>query len=352
MSSPPSPSESTLTSLLTTYLLLLDTYTTQRAELSSKFSSGFLSLAHANRNAAGLLGAGRRFGVERYDEKMKAVRGVRVGVGVEREAGQEDLEQSRGFPTPDEKRIGEEENEGSEEDDDDTEEDEKTPTPEKQPDPAMRPETQTQTQEPSITHSSAPINPPTNLLQPHQDPQQPQEPVLTYEIIHLDNSLTTCTEKENQPLTTSPNIASNITSSKTTAEVSKQKPFNPLTQFHPLPPQALIQTQHHFLSSLPTMTSILNTISQLNSVEEEIWNVRRQLGLLSQEEIDSVGGKRSGIEQGIENNQDGRQKQDKDQDRPDTQRQSLPALPSPSTKQTLISRSRPAEPRSRVLKID
>ncbi|KAK5053729.1 hypothetical protein LTR84_001690 [Exophiala bonariae] len=59
-----------LDSLLESYLDLLDTYTTLRAQLSTDFSSGFLSLAQANRTST--LGPGRRYGEEGYDERMKA----------------------------------------------------------------------------------------------------------------------------------------------------------------------------------------------------------------------------------------------------------------------------------------
>lgn len=63
-----------LDDLLEQYLELLDQYTTLREELSKTFSSGFFSLAQAQR--ASTLGAGRRYGEECYDERMKAQRKV------------------------------------------------------------------------------------------------------------------------------------------------------------------------------------------------------------------------------------------------------------------------------------
>lgn len=63
-----------LDGLLEQYLELLDQYTTLREELSKTFSSGFFSLAQAQR--ASTLGAGRRYGEECYDERMKAQRKV------------------------------------------------------------------------------------------------------------------------------------------------------------------------------------------------------------------------------------------------------------------------------------
>jgi len=68
-----------LDELLEQYLELLDRYTTLREELSKTFSAGFFSLAQAQR--ASTLGAGRRYGEECYDERMKAQRRVVVGAG-------------------------------------------------------------------------------------------------------------------------------------------------------------------------------------------------------------------------------------------------------------------------------
>jgi coiled-coil domain-containing protein 115 len=62
--------------LLESYLTLLDTYTTLRANLSKEFSAGFFSLAQAQRSST--LGSGRRYGEDFYDERMKAGRGVSI----------------------------------------------------------------------------------------------------------------------------------------------------------------------------------------------------------------------------------------------------------------------------------
>ncbi|RMZ91270.1 hypothetical protein DV736_g1500, partial [Chaetothyriales sp. CBS 134916] len=66
--------ESQLDALLTEYLHLLDRYTLLRAQLSTHLASGFLALAHANRSAAHTLGAGRRYGEDAYDGRMRATR--------------------------------------------------------------------------------------------------------------------------------------------------------------------------------------------------------------------------------------------------------------------------------------
>lgn len=63
-----------LDGLLEQYLELLDQYTTLREELSNTFSAGFFSLAQAQRTST--LGAGRRYGQDCYDQRMKAHRQV------------------------------------------------------------------------------------------------------------------------------------------------------------------------------------------------------------------------------------------------------------------------------------
>ncbi|KAL4821066.1 hypothetical protein BDW67DRAFT_151948 [Aspergillus spinulosporus] len=61
-----------LDALLEKYLHLLDKYQRLQHVLASKLSSGFLSLAHANYTCP----PGRRYGVDYYDERMKASRRV------------------------------------------------------------------------------------------------------------------------------------------------------------------------------------------------------------------------------------------------------------------------------------
>lgn len=63
-----------LDGLLEQYLDLLDQYTKLREDLSKTFSSGFFSLAQAQRTST--LGAARRYGEEYYDERMKAQRTI------------------------------------------------------------------------------------------------------------------------------------------------------------------------------------------------------------------------------------------------------------------------------------
>ena len=65
-----------LDNLLAQYLELLDTYTRLREDLSKSCSAGFFTLAQAQR--ASTLGAGRRYGQECYDQRMKSQRKVKV----------------------------------------------------------------------------------------------------------------------------------------------------------------------------------------------------------------------------------------------------------------------------------
>ncbi|EXJ82018.1 hypothetical protein A1O1_08086 [Capronia coronata CBS 617.96] len=65
-----------LDTLLESYLDMLDTYTRLREQLSQDFSAGFFALAQANRNS--ILGPGRRYGEEGYDKRMKALKRVHI----------------------------------------------------------------------------------------------------------------------------------------------------------------------------------------------------------------------------------------------------------------------------------
>ncbi len=65
-----------LDAVLEIYLDRLDAYQTLREQLSKNFSTGFLSLANANRTSN--LGSGRRYGEEGYDERMKAGGRLRI----------------------------------------------------------------------------------------------------------------------------------------------------------------------------------------------------------------------------------------------------------------------------------
>lgn len=82
-SQPPEPPQAAdpiahVDDLLTQYLETLDSYQSLRTQLSKSFSDGFISLANANRTS--LLGAGRRYGEEGFDQRMKAGRRVCVGL--------------------------------------------------------------------------------------------------------------------------------------------------------------------------------------------------------------------------------------------------------------------------------
>lgn len=68
------PDISTIDALLERYLVLLDEYTTLRAELSRLQASAFQHLARANFSAE----RGVRYGADFFDERMQAVRTVAI----------------------------------------------------------------------------------------------------------------------------------------------------------------------------------------------------------------------------------------------------------------------------------
>ena len=286
-SPPPSPSPTTdkpsidlttqLDTLLESYLTLLDTHTTLRTQLSTTFCSGFLSLAHANRNAASVLGAGRRFGRDGYDERMKASRGISIQRTAEKLKGEE-------AQLKDEDLAAQQISKNSS----------NTPKDSKNPEPTSKPlPTDTPLSNTDLEH-------------------------LTFTSI---------------PLTPSPSGQTK----------------NPLNWFTALPPPPLRQTQHHFTSAATTtIPQLLSTISAMSALETKIWDVREEMGILDQyqskyEDEHEVAGNVDVDEHG--------QREDEAQLK-EKQPKEVSSLPSPSKKQKFVNRTRTAEPRSRVMKID
>lgn len=276
--------------------------------LSTDLSSAFFALASANRNAAALLGPGRQFGRDQYDERMKSTLQVEIEKrelalredGVDEETEQEGKDAQSGTET--ETEIGEEEKSRSKQDPIDSK---------------PRTRTQTQTQSPLIP---------------------PSFPSLS----HLHFAITP----------TSP-TASSFGPTKT-----KTKPPNPLHQFHPLPPPSLRQTQSLFTKSVTSIVpSLLTTISQMKTVETEIWRVRREMGIVGQYQSGSeVETESEAKERGEE------EREEEDGGEPSTEKEREHGVmkttrakqqsSSKSSVHNLVSRSRPSEPRSRVLKVD
>jgi coiled-coil domain-containing protein 115 len=283
---PPSPSASPspapysnpdlilqLDDLLASYLNLLDTYTTLRTHLSTRFSSGFFALATANRNAAAHLGVGRTFGRDQYDERMRSC----VVVGAEKRKVAVDAE------------LGESESEHT-----DVEESARTET------------------------------------EVEQDTK------------HLDKL---------EPIKGTPDCKDDVPSDLeytryiiTSPSSSSTKSKDPIRQFHSFPPPPLCQTQTHFKQTVQdTIPSLLTTISQMAVLEKHIWDVRRQLGIMSgyDHKLESATQMKRHDSGAVSNTLSKRKASMKTS--------SSSAKPSV---QTLVSRSRPLEPRSRVLKVD
>ena len=280
---------SQLDNLLAHYLVLLDTYSTLRARLSTEFSSGFLSLAHANRNASSTLGAGRRYGPTEFDSRMKASVGLRTstrsytGQGLEQEQGQAETPGSR--PSSEEKDVEQ----------DETEE-------------------QNKGQQQPVEHDDLLLNP---LARP---------------ISHISYDATTISHKP--------------------------QPTHPINWFGLFPPSALRQTQNAFTTSVTsTIPELLTAVSQLRSLEDDIWTVRQAMGL---EGYDVPEEYRSGIENDAKQKKAEVLKGDskevrlaetkKHEEEAITPKQKTPK--STSKTQKLVSRSGIPEPRSKVLRLD
>ena len=329
--SPSSPDLATqLDTLLEPYLSLLDTYTTLRAQLSAHFSAGFLSLAHANRNAASVLGAGRRFGEEGYDERMKARRGVRIE-RVQTRGGDNRTKPKDASLKAKEDRPEEESSVEPSNDEDVQDQHRKhgqatdvnDPTPSQQP--ASRTERPPMDEEESLTPSSdsdGGAGEEDNAILPDID-----VPYFSF----TDNSM------PGSPSTTS---------------------RDPLLWFTALPPPSLRQTQNHFTSSLTTISNLLTTISKISALEKQIWDVRKEMGILEDYNPEPGASKTEELE--ASDSSEGKEREGmrsveeptpKDTGMRNRETAST-SLPSPSKQQNLVSRARPAEPRSRVLKMD
>ena len=212
-----------LDDLLTQHLLLLDKYTTLRDQFSSQFSSAFLSLAAANRNAAATLGAGRRFGADGFDGRMKAGRRVAIGAKSratnavsEDEDKEEEASVENGTSDVESTAVTSEEAvDGGH----------MTPTGSS---PSSKPTTGLEALN-NLSLTNLPSLPPTHHFR-----------------IHPHESTTS-------------------------------KLRNPLHWYTPLPPPSLRQTQTTFAASLDIVTALINTTQQLNALDQAVRDVRLQL---------------------------------------------------------------------------
>ncbi|KAJ9607921.1 hypothetical protein H2200_008000 [Cladophialophora chaetospira] len=198
---------SRLDALLIEYLSLLDTYTLLREQLSKHFASGFFALAQANRNANSTLGAGRRYGEEGYDERMKAGRILSIA-------------RSRRSYTGEGVQKAELEIEGEE----------------------KKQEEGPQDQSSHIAEADG-----TGSVHAEADKQE-DSAMYTY------------------------SLGPSPTSTK-----------DPLKWYGILIPPALRTCQTHFTSAVSSsIPELLNTTSKMRRVEEDIWNLRRELGVMDE----------------------------------------------------------------------
>jgi hypothetical protein len=286
---PPPYTTSHLDALLTRYLYLLDTYTTTHTRLCTSLSSGFFSLAQANRSS--MLPPGQRYGQEMYDQRMKAGRRVRFAErkeGDDEERGEEERE--RGLEV--EVEVYTYPNVA--------EEDQQTTPPSRSTD--TRPTSkQTKASKPEAPSRETPLSP--------------------------------------QPDPTTP---SDRTSSSPTPPPSKPRPRNPnpISQFAALPPPPLRQSQASFTSAVSHIPLLLNTSRSMALLEVEIGRLRRELGLdIKAETEEDEKDKEAAPEEGEE-----------EEEKEDHQ---LATSTSPTSPQlpNLARRRKVSEPRSRVLKL-
>ncbi|KAK5212893.1 hypothetical protein LTR99_002897 [Exophiala xenobiotica] len=300
-----------LDDLLTSYLELLDTYTVLRAQLSKDMSSGIFALAQANRNST--LGPGRRYGEEGYDERMKA---SETRITPDRSSST-----SSGGPNPAEqlrlptKRLLV--NEG----------------PKVQP-PFER--TSPDVQE-AGQHDHSTLKQDTDTS--HDTLIEPPPPITPSNPIHDTSHLPSC-------------YTYAISTSSTPAP-SK----DPLRWYGILVPPALRQCQNQFRSMVSsTIPELLNATSAMQSLEAQIWDVRRELGTLDEYEHGAERAEAADVKTPYENDdRDGAELSLLSLSPNPNQGQAKPRSQTPSKRASLLSPSspaRPSEPRSRILKLD
>lgn len=259
-----------LDALLGSYLELLDTYTTLRAQLSKDFSSGFLALAQANRTST--LGPGRRYGEEGFDGRMKAFKTVRIGSNEELDV----LAQEKGFlsgPPPKATIDERSEHEHEHRDNHDLKSMSMGDT-ETTPDPIEKTQTKQNREFSGLQPQTDPASSPTRLPS------------------HHPTSAATCASASASGSTPIHNFSYTISSSNatTTNDTDTDPPSksqfhsrDPLKWYGILTPPHLRQCQAHFTTSITvTIPDLLSTVSSLAALEESIWDLRRELGIMDE----------------------------------------------------------------------
>lgn len=222
---------SRLDSLLEQYLVFLDKYTSLRAELSTSLSAGFFALAQANRNATSTLGAGRRYGEEGFDVRMKARRVVEIQRG--ERPGRANAGEQRSADLEDEDENADEE--GRDED---------------------------------------------RLIGEIEDGQDPEKEKVDKEDDTVQEPSRSKHDTSLQPtITTGVSSSSKSSHAFSTTFIDSSK--DPLKWYGILIPPALRTCQAQFTSAVSSsIPNLLSTISILRGMEDEIWLLRKELGLL------------------------------------------------------------------------
>ncbi|KIV78908.1 hypothetical protein PV11_06510 [Exophiala sideris] len=230
-----------LDQLLESYLNLLDTYTTLREQLSKDLSSGFFALASANRHST--LGPGRRYGEEGYDQRMKAVRTVQIN-----QATRTSSSPKAGTEWADRKEATEEP--------EDSKKEEATP-------PVNETSTQGQPAEtPSDLETEDKDRPPQAKHHENTDTENDTHTKASSNPTHSTSHLPPC---YNYNIHTSTPPAS---------------PKDPLRWYGILIPPPLRECQTHFQHAVSSsIPDLLSTTSEMRKLEEQIWKLRRALGL-------------------------------------------------------------------------
>jgi hypothetical protein len=288
-----------LDALLASYLELLDTYAKLRAQLSGNLSAGFFSLAQANRNST--LGPGRRYGEEGYDERMKALRTVRIDLDKSSAHSSATLEARDNGGEHISKAGGGLSKDGQSQD--------------------------TLENEPGRTKQEGTKN----------DYPLPNSSNPMHSVYQLSPCYTYCTT------------------------ISTTPPKEPLKWYGILVPPSLRQCQTNFQTAVSsTIPDILSTTSAMQNLEAQIWLVRRELGILdsykrapeaptatessgNETRPASTDGETSLSSLSLGKNQT------------KSPRQPSGLKPSPTRKASLLPptpSTRTSEPRSRVLKLD
>ncbi|KAL2403928.1 hypothetical protein ABEF95_010083 [Exophiala dermatitidis] len=283
-----------LDSLLESFLAFLDQYTRLREQLSKQFSSGFFALAQANRTST--LGSGRRYGEEGYDKRMKALKKVEINLDTflptlldkNTTTGSEDKSGAGAAGISETDREPKTQLPSGAAIISETSREEKTRLPSPQDDPVPVPYflptekdnaepnqvTPTPSQFPKENHQST--NP--NNDQDHNTPSNTSTLNVsdTLPVKLLSNLSLSCRSY------TIKTVPTTNTDTNTSSGIK-----DPLKWYGILVPPALRHCQTHFSSSMAsTIPRLLSTISALETLDSEIWRVRRELGLLDLYDLD------------------------------------------------------------------